>query len=52
MGLLSLVENAQHVKHWTPEPEGSPTRDPATFAREVLWCGRRGGSMLRPEVES
>lgn len=42
----ALVENAKRIKHWS---DGVSPSDPATFAREICWFGRRGGSMLHPE---
>ena len=46
---VGVQANMARLKHWT---DGVSPSDPATFAREVLWFGRRGGSMLRLEVES
>lgn len=43
--LADLIwDNMRRLKRWT---DGVSPSDPATFAREILWFGRRGGSMLR-----
>ena len=45
---VSVRENMARIKHWN---DGVSPSDPAEFAKTVLWHGRRGGSMLRPEVK-
>lgn len=42
----AVTPNMKRLKHWT---DGVSPSDPATFAREILWFGRRGGSMLWSE---
>ena len=44
---VGVQANMARLKHWT---DGVSPSDPVEFAKTVLWHGRRGGSMLRPEV--